>query len=109
MPETAARLAGGREEAAQPPPVNREEASPASDGSGTTARWNAWKAGLFQAVPGADWGAFGEASNAVCQEASRFRKLWFDGLLRCTRLMIDVADLHWKVMLGLGRPWTGGR
>lgn len=64
-------------------------------------RRDAWKAGFFQSVPGMDWATFGDAS--LC------RRFWFDGWLRCNRLMIEVADLHWKVMLGLMRPWPGGR
>lgn len=74
-----------------------------------TESWNAWRIGFFQAMPGAGCGALGDASGAACREAARLQKFWVDGWLRCTRIWMDVLDLNMKVILGFGRPWTGGR
>ncbi|NPU86533.1 MAG: hypothetical protein HPY65_18820 [Syntrophaceae bacterium] len=109
-PDTRVRESGSRSEGMpSAPPGKPDEPSPVQPESPpATDRWNAWKAGFFQAAPTAGWGAFAEASNAACQEASRFRQLWFNGWIRYTRLLMEVADLNWKVMLGFGRPRTGG-
>jgi hypothetical protein len=90
VPEPPRPLEGG-----QPPPAAES--------------WNAWRIGFFQTMPGAGCGALGDASGAACREAARLQKFWVDGWLRCTRIWMDVLDLNMKVILGFGRPWTGGR
>jgi hypothetical protein len=90
-------------EGKQPPPAGERADAPAAES------WSAWRVGFFQAMPGVGCGALGDASGAACREAARLQKFWVDGWLRCTRIWMDVLDLNMKVILGFGRPWTGGR
>ncbi len=97
-------------EGRQPSPAGeRAAAAPAPETARTAEPWSTWRVGFFQAMPGAGCGAFGDASGAACREAARLQKFWMDGWLRCTRIWMDVLDLNMKVILGFGRPWTGGR
>jgi hypothetical protein len=87
--------------AAEAPVTPTEKREGLSTETGSPFRLDAWKASFLQYAPGADGAAFGDPS--FC------RRLWFDGWFRITRLVLEIADLQWKVVLSLARPWPGGR
>jgi hypothetical protein len=110
VPEKAVPGPGRPVKAKQPAPASeREGSTPATGTPPTAGGWDSWKVGFFSTLPGAGCGAFGDAPGAACREAARLQQFWMDGWLRYARLLMDVVDLQMKVILGLGRPWSGGR
>ncbi len=87
--------------AAEAPVTPTEMREGLSTETGSPFRPDAWKAGFFRCIPGMDGATFGDPS--FC------RRSWFDGWFRFSRLILEVADLQWKVMLSLARTWPGGR
>ncbi len=103
-PEPAAQLRKRKapeDRKAEAPVKPAEKQEGVSPETGSPFRPDAWKAGFFRCIPGMDGAAFADPS--FC------RRSWFDGWFRISRLFLEVADLQWKVMLSLARPWPGGR
>ncbi|HOI75380.1 MAG TPA: hypothetical protein PLO63_14640 [Syntrophales bacterium] len=101
-PETPLRKPNAPDErAAQAPVTPTEKREGLSTETGSPFRPDAWKTGFFRFIPGMDGATIGDPS--FC------RRSWFDGWFRFSRLILEVADLQWKVMLSLARPWPGGR